>query len=99
MRAPCGSQHTSHAYQALLAEHQAVVSMSRRGNCWDKYVAESFFGTFKQELLLQPFRDVAHARAEVGDYIHQFYNPVRLHSANGHRSRVETEEMFRAVNG
>ena len=75
-------------------------SMSRRGNCWDNAVAESFFGTFKQELQQkQPFRSVAHARAEVGDYIHQFYNPVRLHSANGHRSPVQAEEMFRALNG
>ena len=39
------------------------------------------------------------ALAEVGNYIHQFYNPVRLHSANGHRSPVQTEEMFRALNG
>lgn len=37
--------------------------------------------------------------AEVGDYIHQFYNPVRLHSANGHRGPVQREEMFRALNG
>tara|TARA_B100001093_G_scaffold377058_1_gene362270 strand:- start:365 stop:1234 length:870 start_codon:yes stop_codon:yes gene_type:complete len=94
-----GSQYTSLAYQALLDEHQAVASMSRRGNCWDNAVAESFFGTFKQEMQSrQPFRSVAHARAEVGNYIHQFYNPVRLHSANGHRSPVQTEEMFRALN-
>ena len=73
--------------------------MSRRGNCWDNAVAESFFGTLKQELQQQVFRDVAHASAEVGDDIHPFYNPVLLHSANGHRSPVETEEMFRAVYG
>ncbi len=44
-----GCQYTSHAYQALLAEMHITVSMSRKGNCWDNAVTESFFGTLKSE--------------------------------------------------
>lgn len=85
-----GSQYTSHAYQDALQDAQVVPSMSRKGNCWDNAVAESFFGSLKQELQRdQPFRSVDDARREVGDYIHQFYNPTRLHSANGHHSPVD----------
>lgn len=74
--------------------------MSRRGNCWDNAVAESFFGTFEQELRQkQPFRSLAHARAEAGDTIHQFYNPIRLHIANDHRSPVQAEQAFQELNG
>src|SRR5439155_24148779 len=45
-----GTQYASHAYQALLSEHDASCSMSRKGNCWDNAVVESFFSTLKREL-------------------------------------------------
>lgn len=47
----CGSQYCSDAYQALIKQYQLKCSMSRRGNCWDNAVAESFFHTLKTELI------------------------------------------------
>ena len=56
------------------------------------YVAESFFGTLKTELLhRRPWSTPAEARLAIAEYVHQFYNPVRLHSSNGYRSPVEAE--------
>ena len=69
--------------------------MSRKGNCLDNAVAESFFGTLKAELLAdQPggcFSSKAVARALVGDYIEHFYNTVRRHSALGSKSPLAFE--------
>jgi transposase InsO family protein len=90
-----GCQYTSHAYQAALKAHGAVPSMSRKGNCWDNAVAESFFGTLKQEV---PFEDprlsVDDLRAAIGTYIHGFYNTTRLHSSNDYRAPVDHERHF-----
>jgi putative transposase len=82
-----GSQYASKAYRQRLRDIEAECSMSRKGDCWDNAVVESFFGTLKQELArdtLWPTRRAA--KAAINDYILKFYNPVRRHSANGHNS-------------
>ena len=89
-----GTQYTSDAYQRELARHGIRCSMSRKGNCWDNAVAESFFATLKQERVQgQPYPSVQAARRDVSAYVHDFYNPDRLHSANGYRSPVDHEAL------
>jgi len=90
-----GCQYTSHSYQAALKQHGAVPSMSRKGNCWDNAVAESFFGTLKQEVPLEePRLSVDDLRAAIGTYIHGFYNSKRLHSTNGYQAPADHERHF-----
>jgi transposase InsO family protein len=86
-----GGEYANHEVRALLERHQARQSMSRRGNCWDNAVAESFFATLKRECLylLGDIPKAMRVRA-VSDYIH-WYNHVRLHSTLGYRSPVEFE--------
>lgn len=87
-----GVQYTSTAYQAALRQAGMVTSMSRKGNCWDNAVAESFFGTLKQELMPErPWADLQAARRAVSTYIHHYYNPVRRHSTLDYLSPVEFE--------
>ena len=89
-----GCQYTSQAYQAALQEHGIEVSMSRKGNCWDNAVAESFFATFKTELIhRQTWPSRSALRAAVFDYIEIFYNRKRLHSTLDFKTpdQVETE--------
>jgi len=82
-----GSQYASGDYQTVLADHGIVCSMSRRGNCWDNAVAESFFATIKVELVHDAaWATRAVARAELFDYIEVFYNGQRRHSALGYLS-------------
>ncbi len=94
-----GSQYTSDDYQDVLQAIGATPSMSRKGNCWDNAVAESFFGTMEQELVIPegPWRDEAEARRAVGDYIHGFYNHRRRHSTLGYVSPVDYEAAHRAL--
>ncbi len=74
--------------------------MSGKGECLDNAVAESFFGTLKAELLAdQPsgrFASKTQATMLVHDYIENFYNPVRRHSALGHRSPIAFELAHQA---
>ncbi|MED5374063.1 MAG: IS3 family transposase [Myxococcota bacterium] len=92
-----GSQYTSDAYQRELARNGIRASMSRKGNCWDNAVAESFFATLKQERVRgEPYPSVQAARRDVSDYVHDFYNAHRLHSANGYRSPVDQEALHRS---
>lgn len=80
-----GSQYASHDYQTLLADHKLVGSMSRKAECWDNAVAESFFGTFKRELIYhQTYTTREDARQEIFEYIEVFYNRKRLHSTLGY---------------
>jgi hypothetical protein len=66
--------------------------MSRKGDCWDNAMAESFFKTLKVELG-RCFSSRVHARREVFDYIECFYNTRRLHSSLGYRSPAEFERL------
>lgn len=88
-----GGQYASQAYQRLLSEHGLVCSMSRKGDCWDNAVAESFFATLKRELVHgRDYRTRAEARGEVFEYIEVFYNRNRRHSSLGYRSPAEFEQ-------
>jgi len=87
-----GSQYASLPYQQLLTEHGIVGSMSRKGNCWDNAVAESFFATLKIELVHQNrWRTRGEARSAVFEYIELFYNRRRLHSALSYLSPHQFE--------
>jgi putative transposase len=82
-----GSQYASGDYQRVLAQHEIVCSMSRRGDCWDNAVAESFFASLKVELVHDvtwPTRTAA--RTELFEYLEVFYNGQRRHSALGYLS-------------
>lgn len=80
-----GSQYASEAYRALLRRHGLVLSMSRKGNCWDNAVMERFFLNLKMERVWQrDYANHAEAIADIADYIVGFYNNVRLHSRLGY---------------
>ena len=71
--------------------------MSRKGNCWDNAVAESFFGTLKQELIRKRFSfTFGQLYREVSSYIGSFYNLYRLHSTNGYQSPSDFENNYQA---
>jgi putative transposase len=87
-----GSVYASSDYQATLGARGIECSMSRRGNCWDNAVAESFFSTLKSELDLEdPHQPGATATAVIADYIDSFYNPERRHSTLDYLSPIEYE--------
>ena len=87
-----GSPYASDEYQAALKASGIVCSMSRRGDCWDNAVAESFFSTLKGDLVLDdPELTPELARAQVVDYIDNFYNPERRHSTLDYSSPIEYE--------
>ena len=89
-----GSQYTSDAYQALLADAGATVSMSRTGNCYDNAVTESFFGTLKGECIERAsFQTRGQARQIIFEYIECFYNRVRRHSTLGYVSPAAFEQL------
>lgn len=90
-----GSQYASGEYRELLERERIGCSMSRRGNCWDNAVTESFFGTLKHELLSG--RELAsreETAAAITEYIESFYNTRRRHSALGYVSPVEFELQY-----
>ena len=88
-----GSQYAGAEYQKLLNRYGMICSMSRKGNCWDNAVVESFFRTLKTErtnCVLYRTRD--EARSDVVDYIEMFYNSRRLHSSIGYNSPNDFEK-------
>jgi putative transposase len=89
-----GSQFTSMDWASFLKHHNLVHSMSRRGNCHDNAVAESFFNLLKRERIRRRvYRSRDEARQDVFDYIEMFYNPKRKHVRNGMLSPVEFEKQ------
>ena len=89
-----GSQYASTEYRALLQRHDITCSMSRRGNCWDNAVAESFFATLKKELVLDAdFATRDAARLEVFRYVEGYYNHHRLHSSLGYLTPAEADDL------
>lgn len=94
-----GSQYTAAAYQQRLAAWNIQGSMSRRGNCWDNAVAESFFATLKTELALEDRGGLlpqAEMRREIFAYLEGFYNTHRRHSTLDYVSPVEFERRWKA---
>jgi transposase InsO family protein len=87
-----GVQYASAAYQAVLGEHGITCSMSRRGDCWDNAVVESFFATLKTELgSAHRWRTRAEAREALRRFIDPWYNHQRRHGSLGYRSPVQYE--------
>jgi putative transposase len=90
-----GSQFSSHDWQSFLKTHNLVPSMSRRGNCHDNAVAESFFQLLKRERIRRRiYADREEARRDVFDYIEMFYNPKRRHGYAGGISPVQFEQQY-----
>jgi putative transposase len=82
-----GSQYASDDFRDILRDNDAVPSMSRKGNCWDNAVAESFFKTIKSELIYwHNFQTRAEAELRIFEYIELFYNRQRLHSTINYMS-------------
>ena len=87
-----GCQYTSHDYAALAAELGVTLSLGRKGECWDNAVSESWFATFKNELInTRPWPTRAGLRPAVFEYIEGWYNTGRIHSSLGYRSPSEYE--------
>jgi transposase InsO family protein len=92
-----GSQYACHDYRKALRARGIDCSMSRKGDCWDNAVAESFFATLKQELIhRQQFTDQAQATSALFEYIEVFYNRKRRHSYLDYQSPENYETNFYA---
>jgi transposase InsO family protein len=87
-----GAQYASGDYQELLASRGMLPSMSRKGNCWDNAVMESFFSTLKAELPQAVFESRTAARSAVFDYIERFYNRKRRHSSLDYATPLSFEQ-------
>ncbi|HMJ91259.1 MAG TPA: IS3 family transposase [Candidatus Acidoferrum sp.] len=90
-----GVQYASGAQRALLATYHITASMSRKGNCYDNAMAESFFATLKTEAfasVIQPTK--TETKRQLFEYIEAFYNTRRFHSALDYKSPVEFENQF-----
>lgn len=91
-----GIQYASNSHRELLNAHGVIQSMSRKGNCWDNAVAESFFHTLKTELTHHlKFKTKEQAKQKIFEYIEVFYNRKRLHSANDYYSPEQYEARRR----
>ena len=87
-----GSQYASDSHRQILKQHGIIQSMSRKGDCWDHAVSESFFHTLKIELVHHcQFKTPAQAKHQIFEYIEVFYNRIRIHSANDYLSPVDYE--------
>lgn len=90
-----GSQYASDDYRKLLKDYGMQMSMSRKGDCWDNAVMESFFGTLKKELVHhRRYRTRAEARRDIFEFIEVFYNRERLHSSLGYMSPAAYEKQI-----
>ncbi|MGR9066891.1 IS3 family transposase [Klebsiella quasipneumoniae] len=90
-----GSQYTSHEWQSFLKSHGLEGSMSRRGNCHDNAVAESFFQLLKRERIKKKFYGTREeARSDIFDYIEMFYNSKRRHGSSDQMSPTEYENQY-----
>jgi len=90
-----GSQYCSKDFQKMLQENDMLSSMSRKGNCWDNSVAESFFGSLKIERVFDAtYSTREEARRDIVDYIEMWYNSRRRHSYLGYLSPKEFEKMM-----
>ena len=89
-----GRQYASDSHSKILKDHKIIQSMSRKGDCWDNAVSESFFHTLKTELTNHyNFENREEAKKTIFEYIEVFYNRIRIHSANNYMSPVEFESL------
>jgi transposase InsO family protein len=92
-----GLQYASAEYAAILEEHRMVPSMSRPANPYDNASCESFMKTLKrEEIYANKYGDLEHLRANIEEFIEEYYNQQRLHSALGYRSPEEFEQQIDA---
>jgi Transposase and inactivated derivatives len=92
-----GSQYASDEFTNKLEKLGFKQSMSRKGDCWDNAVAESFFGSLKTELVHnKKYKTIAEARRDIFDYVEVFYNKERLHSTLGYMSPEEYERNHKS---
>jgi putative transposase len=90
-----GSQYASGDYRAALRDAGIACSMSRKGNCWDNAVAESFFGTLKTELIhTNEYATREDAKTDIVEWIEVFYNRQRMHSTLNYCSPVQFEQQY-----
>jgi putative transposase len=90
-----GVQYTSSDWRTFLEDHNLEVSMSRRGNCHDNAVAESFFSLLKKDRVRRKiYKTTDDARSEIFDYIEGFYNPRHNHGTNNGPSPEEMEKQY-----
>jgi len=90
-----GVQYASQDFRAVLQKHHFVQSMSRKGNCWDNAVAESFFHSIKTQMIHHSkFQNVAEAEHALFNYIEVYYNRQRKHSTNGYKSPANFEREW-----
>lgn len=90
-----GIQYACDEFRSILVDNRILQSMSRRANCWDNSVAESFFKTLKAEMVyLRKFMDQQSAKLEVFGYIEGYYNTRRTHSALGYITPKQMEELL-----
>lgn len=89
-----GVQYRSHVYREKLMDNGCIISMSRKANCWDNAVIESFFSRFKVECVYpNRFKSLDQAKADIFEYIEIFYNRKRRHSAIGFISPMRFEQL------
>ncbi len=90
-----GIQYACDEFRKVIVENRIIQSMSRKANCWDNAVAESFFKTLKAEMVYhKKFIDQQSAKLEIFEYIEGFYNTQRAHSALGYKTPKQIEEML-----
>lgn len=90
-----GVQYASKAYRTLIGQAKLVQSMSRRGDCWDNAVAESFFATLKKQAVHgERFTTREHAKHAIFEYIEAYYNRCRRHSTIGWISPLNFEHLY-----
>lgn len=88
-----GVQYASHLFKNFIASKKAIQSMSRRGNCWDNAISETFFGRFKVEhMFWEKYKTRAEARSKIFEWIEVHYNRKRVHSSLGYTNPTQFEE-------
>ncbi|HGK7612062.1 TPA: DDE-type integrase/transposase/recombinase, partial [Legionella pneumophila] len=93
-----GSQYASKEYRNLIKIHHCVGSVSKKGDCWDNSVIESFFGSLKQERVQwRNYQTRWEAQQDILNYITMFYNSNRLHSYLGYQSPNQFEQKIKIL--
>lgn len=91
-------KYSSGVYLQLIRQHGVVRSMSRKGNCYDNAVAESFFSSLKNELIHHRlYQTREQARSEIFEYIELFYNRQRIHQSLNYQTPVKYEQIKRVA--
>lgn len=94
-----GAQYTSREFDTYCKKHNIRRSLGKTGICYDNAVSESFFATYKKELIhTRPWPDLKRLRAESADWIENYYNTIRRHSTIGYLTPAEYELGYRNIN-